>query len=112
MSLVYISGSDLPDTQITIRNGDGTYPDFSSGYTFQVKVAPAGSTTASFTKTTGITGGAGSATACNVTVAWATSGELNSLTSGFYTLQVQVTRTADSAQWPEQFPLEIRAAIS
>lgn len=112
MSLRYYVGSDLPDTQITLRNGDGTYPDFASGYTFQVKVAPAGSTTSSFTKTTSITGGTGSATVANVTISWATSGELNSLAAGYYILQVQVTRTSDSRQWIEQFPLEIVAAVS
>lgn len=112
MALRYYVGSDLPDTQITLKNGDGTYPDFSSGYTFQVKVAPAGSTSASFTKTTSISGAAGSTTVANVSVSWATSGELNTLTAGYYTLQLQVTRTSDSRQWIEQFPLEIVSAVS
>ncbi len=112
MNLRYYVGSDLPDTQVTLRNGDGTYPDFASGYTFQVKVAPSGSTTASFTKTTSVTGAAGSSTAANVTISWATSGELNSLAAGYYTLQLQVTRSSDSRQWIEQFPLEIVAAVS
>ncbi len=112
MTLRYYVGSDLPDTQITVRNGDGTYPDFSSGYTFAVKVAPAGSTSASFTKSTSITGAAGSATVANVSVSWATSGELNSLTAGYYILQLQVTRSSDSRQWIDQFPLEIVAAVS
>lgn len=112
MSLRYYVGSDLPDTQITLRNGDGTYPDFSSGYTFSIKVAPAGSTTATFTKSTNVTGAAGSATVANLTISWATSGELNSLTAGYYILQVTVTRTSDSRQWIEQFPVEIVAAVS
>lgn len=110
--LSYVAGADLPDAQLKVRNGDETYPDFSSGYTFQIKVAPAGSTTASFTKSTGITGAAGSATAANVVVAWSTSGELNSLSPGFYTLMLFVTRTSDSKTWPVPYSLEITEAIS
>lgn len=112
MGLRYYVGSDLPDTQVTLRNGDGTYPDFSSGYTFQVKVAPTSGSAATFTKTTSITGAAGSSTVANVSVSWATSGELNSLTAGYYVLQLQVTRTSDSRQWIEQFPIEIASAVT
>ena len=108
----YYVGSDLPAAQLTLRNGDGTYPDFSSGYTFSVKVAPVGSSTASFTKTTTIAGGVGSKTVANVTITWATSAELNTLTAGFYVLQVTVTQTSGSGQWIEQFPLEVVGVIS
>lgn len=89
-----VQGSDLPDYSRPWLASDGSVIDFSSGYTFQVKVGNPGSA-AAFTKTTGITG---AATSPNITIAWATSGELNTLTPGAHTLQVKATRTSDSKE--------------
>lgn len=107
-TLEYVLGAELGDAEITWNASDGTVIDFSSGWTFQVKVGQVGSA-ASFTKTTGITG---AATAPNLTVAWATSGELNSLTAGGYDLQITATRSSDSKTRICQFRLVISGAVT
>jgi len=92
-TLVYTLGDELGDAEIDWADSDGTVIDFSSGYTFSLKVGTKGSA-ALFTKTSGISG---AATFPNITVAWATTGELNSITTpGGYVLQITATRTADS----------------
>ena len=107
MTAQYVAGAELADLEVTWTDSDGTIIDFSSGYTFSLKVGAAGQT-ASFTKTTTITG---AATAPNLTVAWATSGELNSLTAGGYTLQITATRTSDSKTRIMQGRLDVLAAV-
>ena len=88
----YIQGSDLPDLAVSWLDAAGAVIDFATGHTFEVRVGAAGSA-AAFVKSTGITG---AATAPNLTVQWATSGELNSLTAGVYELQIIATRTSDA----------------
>ena len=88
----FTQGSDLPDYSKAWLDGDGDLIDFATGYTFEVRVGNAGSA-ALFVKSTGITG---AATAPNITVQWATTGELNSITAGVYDLQIIATRTSDS----------------
>ena len=110
--LRYIAGSDAPELRLTFQNGDGTYPDFTTGYSFELKIAAFGSTTALVNKTTGLTGAAGSATAPNLIVTWATTNELNTLTPGFYVLQATAKRTSDNAEWHEQWDLEIRPKVT
>lgn len=100
MSLEYTLGDELADAGLFWLDGYGALIDFSSGYTFSLKVYDA-TGTAWFTKTSSITGAAGSLTTSpqtpNVVIAWATSGELNSITSaGPYPLRLTATRTADS----------------
>lgn len=102
----YIQGADDPALQITWKSDAGSIIDFSSGYTFTLKVGIPGSA-ALLTKTTGI---AGAAAAPNVTITWATSGELNTLTPGTYTCQL--TATASSRQRIITFDLIVRPAIS
>ena len=102
----YVKGSDLADLTITWQDSDGTALDLSTGYTFSLKVGVKGSA-ATFTKTTGITG-----TSTGVTVAWATTGELNDLTAGRHTGQITATRTSDSKQRIQQFRLDIIDAIT
>lgn len=92
MSLQYTAGADLPDGGVEWKDRNGTIIDFSTGYTFEVRVGSAGSA-ATFSKTTGITG---AATSPNLTIQWATSGELNTLPAGNYSVQIIATRTADS----------------
>lgn len=87
----YIQGADLPDLQLTWQDSTGNVIDFSTGWTFQVKVGKTGQP-ATFTKTAGI---AGTATAPNVTVVWA-DGELDSLSPGAFRVLVTATRNADS----------------
>lgn len=92
MSATYRQGSDLPEYSAEWYDGNGDLIDFSTGYTFQAKIGNPGSA-ALITKTTSITG---AATAPNITVAWATTGELNTLDPGTYTLQIKATRASDS----------------
>jgi hypothetical protein len=93
--LVFVRNADRPAVEAWIFDDDGTLIDFSSGYTWSLKVGVPGST-ALLTKTTNIAGAAG-AGVCptgtpNVVITW-TAGELN-LTPGVY--NVQLTATASS----------------
>lgn len=106
---VYYSGAELPDLHLTWEDEAGDVIDFAAGWTFTVKVAREGSTTAQFTKTTGITG---AASAPNVVVAWATSGELSALAAGRYVVQVVARRSADSKDRYFVGALEIRSSIT
>lgn len=106
MSTTYIKGSDLPDLVVAWYDGDGTTIDMSSGYTFAVKVGIPGAD-AELTKSTGITG-----TSSGLSIQWATSGELNDLDAGIYTLQVTATRTADSRNRIQQIPLHVLDAVT
>ena len=105
---VYYKGAELPDLHVTWEDEDGEVIDFAAGWTFVVKVAREGSTAASFTKSSGITG---AASAPNVVVAWATSGELSTLAAGRYVVQVVATRAADSKDRYFLGPLEVRSSI-
>lgn len=108
MSSSYVQGSDLPDLTFEWKDGSGNVIDFSSGYTFVLKIGTPGAA-AALSKSTGITG---AATSPNVTVSWATSGELNTLATGVYTLQLIVTRSSDSKQRILEDTLTVRPAIS
>lgn len=87
----YIQGAELDDMPVTWTDDDGTLYDYSTGYTFTLKIGRPGEA-AVFTKTSGMTG---AATAPNLNVVWATTGELNSLEPGTYTLQIAARRTLD-----------------
>lgn len=94
---------------------NGTLVDFTTGYTFEAKLYRANDSTktAVFTKTTGFTGAAGGGTQSsgtpNLTIAWATSGELNTgtLTGGRHVLQVTATKTADSSEYTYKMFLDL-----
>jgi len=104
----YYQGAELGDLPFSWYDSDGTVIDFSSGYTFSVKVGVPGAA-ASFTKTTGITG---AATAPNVTIGWATTDELNSLSAGDYVVQITATRTSDSKTRVAHAPLSIDPVVT
>lgn len=89
----YIAGSDLPSLDIDWQDADGNTIDFSSGFTFEVKVGKIGRT-AAFTKTSGVTG---AATDPNISITWA-DGELDGLSKGTWTILVIATRTSDGLQ--------------
>lgn len=103
----YTQGADLPDLPITWQDSAGAVIDFSTGYTFEVRVGSRGSA-AAFSKTTGITG---AATAPNLTIQWATSGELNTLAAGRYSVQVTATRTSDNRQRVMSDALQVLPAV-
>lgn len=104
----YIKGAELADLAVTWQDSDGDVIDFSTGWTFSVKVGQPGEA-AAFTKTTNITA---AAAAPNVTVAWSTTNELNSLDPGGYAVQITATRSADSKTRIMQTSILIRAAIT
>jgi len=101
MPLEYSLNDELGDAGFFWRDSpNGPLVDLSTGYTYALKIYD-GTGATWFTKTTGITGAAGSLTATpntpNVTIAWATTGELSTITTpGTYPLRLVATRTADS----------------
>ena len=107
MTYEWTVGDDLPDLPVEWKE-DGVLIDFSSGWTFELKVGSPGSA-AAFTKTSGFTG---AATSPNLVIQFATSGELNTLAAGRYTAQLRATRTSDSRTRTRKFPLSIGQAIS
>jgi hypothetical protein len=104
----YIQGADLPDLTFDWRDRNAVLIDFSTGYTFVLKLGKPGQA-ATLTKSTGITG---AATSPNVTAAWSTSGELNTIAPGVYTLDLIATRTSDSKQRLLRDSLTVQAAQS
>lgn len=83
---------ERPDKRMWIRDSAGTLIDF-SGYTFSFKLGAIGAA-ASFTKTSGITGAAGSGVeptgTPNVTLSFSAN-ELDSLVPGEYAWQLRTT---------------------
>lgn len=92
MTIRYHTTAERPALEMWILDDDGTLIDFSTGYSFTLKIGNTGDT-ALLTKTTGITGAAGAGTeptgTPNVSVAW-TADELD-ITPGAYTLQLTAT---------------------
>lgn len=95
MTVRYHKSAERPSLEMWLYDDDGTLIDFSSGFTFSLKIGTPGST-ALLTKTTGISGAAGSGSeptgTANVTVAWS-AGDLD-LTPGSYTWQLTATTTS------------------
>jgi hypothetical protein len=115
MAVRYVQGAELPTLGWWLYDGTDL-ADVASGWTFQLKVFAIGASTSDLTKTTSITGQAGTGTGRgaddtpNVVIAWATSGELNTLTAGQYRVQLAATRTSDSRQLIDQEDLVVVAA--
>ncbi len=107
----YVQGADLPDLVFPwhARAADGTPTviNWTLYDQWELKLGDPG-TAAVLTKTTGISGDALSV----VTIAWATSGELNTLPVGRYTAQLQARRTADQKHRVMFFELAVAARIS
>lgn len=94
--ITYYKNAEAPTLNLWWYSDDGTLVDFSSGVSgWQLKIGQYGET-AVLTKTTGITGAAGSGTdpdgTPNVVVVWS-AGDLN-VTPGHYVLQLTATTTA------------------
>lgn len=104
--------AERPGIKAWILDEDGALIDFSSGYTFELKIGRVGSA-AAFTKTSGLTGAAGSGTETsgvpNLTASF-TAGELDSLTKGRTTGQIKATTGGLDRVF--QFPVEIRDVIT
>jgi hypothetical protein len=103
----YVQGSDLPDLTWTWKDGSQNIIDLTA-YTFVLKVGQPG-VAASFTKSTGIIG---ASTSPNLTIAWATTGELNTIPAGRYIADLIATRNSDSKARTLRFILPVEAAIT
>ncbi len=111
-TLVYHRTAERPDIKMWLQDDDGDLIDFSSGYTFTFKLGSRGNT-AEFTKTTGITGAAGSGTepdgTPNLTLTF-TAAELDNEPAGRYTWQIRATN--NSLDRVFQGPFELRDVIT
>lgn len=110
----YSEGAELPTLGHWYYIGDALQ-DFATGYTFTLTCKTRDKVTTMFTKTTGITGAAGalpvgSTGTPSITVAWATTAELSTLTAGeTYFCSCVVRRTADSKDFDSwDFFIKIR----
>jgi hypothetical protein len=98
---------------------NGSLPDYTTGYTFEAKLYRADDplSTIIFTKTTGLTGAAGSGVqgdgTANLTVAWATTGELNTsgITTGRHVLQIKATKSSDSSEDTYKMYLDLETRV-
>lgn len=86
-------GQELPSRTLDWLDSSGTPVDFSSGWTFTVKISKQSTPTVTLVeKTSGITG---AATSPNVTIDF-TASELSTVAPGKYVVRVIARRTADS----------------
>lgn len=108
LNATYIQGADLPDLTIAWRDSAGTLIDFSSAYTFVLKLGKPGAA-ATLTKSTGITG---AATSPNITIVWAAAAELNTISPNHYEAHLIATRTSDSKQRVFPFGVTVNPAIT
>jgi hypothetical protein len=106
MAVSYIKGAELPDVAITWNDQDTGLLDFSTGWTFTLKIGTPGQT-AALTKSSGISG---AATAPNVIIAWA-PGELDPLAPGTYTVDVEARHTVSGKDRKQSFPMTMTAAV-
>lgn len=93
-TIAYYQSAERPALQLWLLDEDGDLIDFSTGYSFSFKLGTPGSA-ATFSKTSGITGAAGSGTEMsggtpNVSIAFS-AGELAALTPKGYTAQLTAT---------------------
>jgi hypothetical protein len=107
----YRRTAERPDLALWLLDDDGTLIDFSTGYTFQLKIGDPGST-ALLTKTLNITGATGAGVeptgTPNITIGWA-AGELD-ITPGTY--ELQLTATTASADREFVMPIQIMDVIT
>lgn len=105
--LSYYRTAERPDIELWLEDVDGNLVDLSSGYTFVFKLGEPG-TAATFTKSTGITGAAGSGVepsgTPNVTLTF-TANELDAVTRGPYTWQLRATTSSLDRIWQGRFQM-------
>jgi hypothetical protein len=105
--LTYYRTAERPDIRLWLQDDDGNLVDFATGYTFAFKIGIRGKT-ADLTKTTGITGAAGSGTEAsgtpNATIAF-TAAELDALVAGKYHWQLRATTSGLDRVYQGDFEL-------
>jgi hypothetical protein len=106
-ALHYYRTAERPDLKLWLLDDDGTLVNFASGYTFVFKLGNIPGT-AAFTKTSGITGAAGSGTETsgtpNATISF-TAGELDGLAAGAYIWQLRATSGSLDRLYQDAFRL-------
>ena len=102
----YRQGASLPDLAISWLSVEQVLIDFSTGYTFELKVGKPGKI-ALVSKTSGFTGYAGDP---NVVVEWSAN-ELDTLPGGIYQAELVATRTSDSKKRVLPFTLEMKVGV-
>jgi hypothetical protein len=113
MALTVFRTAERPELKFWLLDDAAALVDLSTGYTFTFKIGIPGQT-AVFTKTTGLTGAAGSGTeptgTPNLTATFA-AGDLDSLTKGLYRWQV-AARTGASLDRFWDGPITVRDVIA
>lgn len=100
----YTIGDELPSLDVTWKDSNKNIIDFSSGYTWRLRLAFAGTT--ELEKTSGISG---ASTDPNVTIDW-DADELGSLTGDrTYKAQLRARRTSDSKDRTLNFDVKTAA---
>lgn len=103
----YVQGAALPDLAIRWTDAAGNVIDFSTGYSFTVRVGKQGKP-AEVEKTDGVEG---AATDPNLTISW-DAGELDPLTPGIWTVEIIATRDSDSRPRVMTTPISVLAGVS
>lgn len=110
--LEYIKGSDLPDTALWWRDRAGNLIDFSTGWTFTVQVLNEAGEDQFTPKTSNINGAAGEGEypdgTPNLVITWASTGELDSVDVGSYTLVITANQTSTGKDRIARIPLIIK----
>ena len=106
MALIYYKGAELPDAEITWLDSVNNVINFSTGYTFTIKIGNPGQN-ALLTKTSGITG---ASTAPNIVIAWAVN-DLN-IASGTYTMDIIANLTATNKDRIQSTPITINNVVT
>lgn len=111
----YVQGSSDPTLPVIWRDWTGALVDFSNvGYSFELKLGNLSRTSTVFTKSTGITGAAGSLLTSpptpNLVVSWDTTGELTTVDVGTWLIQISATSPASHTR-RTQFPILVTSAL-
>lgn len=112
MRVTYYRSAELPALQVWWYDDDNNLINFAAASGWELKIGQPGSA-ALLTKTSGITGSAGTGTpgngTANVAVEWS-AGELATLTAGTYVLQL--TATVGGGQRVLQAVIDVRDVIT
>ena len=101
-------GAEHPVTEFTWTE-NGKLLDLSQGFTFQCKVISVRNERQQITKTTNIFGYRNSRP--NTKISWQPTGELSTLSPGWYTFQLKATNVKDSTEYIYRDSLLIEPAL-
>lgn len=101
-------GAERPSTTLTWLD-DGKLLDLATDYSFQCKVVSASNIRQQITKTTNIRGYRNERP--NVKIEWQPTGELSTLSPGWYSFQLKATNVRDSTEYIYRDSLLIEPAL-